>query len=115
MPNTTVPATGEAMPVANITRRAALAGFTATAAALATSTVPAEPATTPEELAAMVENMPPMERIFFKQCLYDWGEEDSLLGSGCSPEEFWDVHFKDWLSGFDQGIIDKFESGEWKA
>ena len=45
MPKHPFPATGEAMPVADMNRRAVLTGAGATAAALAASTIPAEPAT----------------------------------------------------------------------
>ncbi len=43
MLNTPVPAAGEAMPAANLNRRAILTGTVATAAALAATTLPAEP------------------------------------------------------------------------
>ena len=51
MPNTNVPAAGEAMPAAYLHRRAMITGTAATAAALAASTLPAEPAEHPCERA----------------------------------------------------------------
>ncbi len=54
MPNTPVPAAGEAMPAANLTtRRAILTGTAATAVTLAATSIPAEPAAAPSPIRVL--------------------------------------------------------------
>ena len=73
---------------------------------------------THEEIIRLFEAMPPMKRLFVKQQMLGWDDDTdprflNIFGDKVPPEEVWNDVYPDWLSGFDDGTIAKFESGEW--
>lgn len=75
-------------------------------------------AATAEEFVRLLEALPPMKRLFVTQQIQGWDADDGYLNifrEKVPPDEVWNEVYPDWLSGFDDSIIAKFESGEWRV
>ena len=74
---------------------------------------------THEEILRLLHAAPPMKRLFMHQQLQTWDDPDpqflNIFRDKIPPEEVWSEVYPDWLSGFDDDIIAKFESGEWRV
>lgn len=63
-----------------------------------------------DEIKRLFNQLRPMERLFFRQQLYALhAKEPNVIDKTA------DYTYEDWLEGFDQSVIDAFESGKWKA
>lgn len=71
-----------------------------------------------DELVAVFNGLSPMKRVFLDQQIRDWllGDTEyfNIFHENLTKEEVLEA-YEEWLSGFDQSVIDAFESGRWPA
>lgn len=68
-----------------------------------------------EHFKTLLEDLPPMKRLFVYQQLTSSAHgEDSVFGASLSTPEIVEA-YEEWLSGFDPSVIAAFESGAWEV
>lgn len=69
--------------------------------------------TSTDELVRLIEELSPMRRLFIKQQIREkHSGAPNIFDGGYTVDEVREI-YREWRDGFDQGVIDKIESGEW--